>query len=534
MLRKNNIKSYLLVVGLAMAIFLPSTTFATIYNGLTPSGNTTETITVEKFHESASKLSNIHFGLVTPSPMIEKRKKNRVPQSILLAAKKDRDKLSIGSQRSSKGKYYGDKTANSSASSSYQITSNGNQTHTLTRQGVQMEPIPAEEVESLRNFIENIVGDADYMIALQDAQGILDAVVEGSVLGGFSGDMSSGVGSEFLPEDNDSLLNREAVGKSLTNKYDPLRELPSGSINDQGKAGGPGFTFKDFDESLNRILRNDGVSKVFGTGATAVGAGGRTLFATAAAGAAQITFSVALTGIGYAIGIYNSLPDIYTTDAEKYLAFIDKQSWTDKQKDAARKEFYKRKCKDTGTYCKEAGMPKPNENDDKETPIENDDKPAPNDFGNGGVPKRIELTKAQKDWWATVLTTGWIPEETNPGPEGGEAGGVQLSPEEHARLLQELMIMADIPWNPTSGQPVPDKDYRNYHVADNGTITMTDLTLAGQPLDDDDGSFGIKNQPKKLGGPKPVGGIDQDAPEGEPFHNPTGDRSNVPFPAPMK
>jgi hypothetical protein len=522
MVKINKTLPYEFIVVLAIAIFLPPTAFAALFDKVERIGDASGKINIYKFSESTRKLSNINFRLVTPSPIIEKRrKKNRVPQSILLAEKKGRDKFSIGLQRSSKGKYYDDKVANSSASSSYQITSNGKQTHTLTRQGVQMQSIPGEEVESIREFTEIVVGHSDYMIALQEAQGILDAVAEGSVLGEFSGDMNSGVGSEFLPEDNDSLLNRGAVGKKLTNKYDSFGSGPGGSIDNlratagvgKGKAG-------DF-----------GVKDALG-GVATIGA--------EVAGTSLLGLGFTVLGVGLFFDqVYHSLPDPNKSSGQNFLEWLEEYpGMTEDEKNETRYKFYENSCKNNNQYCKEYNAEKKKSEEVAEPVCIGNgcdtSRPAPEGVDSGGAPERIELTKAQKDWWATILTTGWVPEESNPGPGGGKAGGFQLSPKEHAQVFQQLMILAEVPWSPTSGQPIPDQDYRNYQVANDGTITITDLTLAGQPLDDDDGSFGVKKQPKRLGGPKPVGGIDQVAPEDEPSQNPTGNRSNVPFPAPMK
>lgn len=130
-----------------------------------------------------------------------------------------------------------------------------------------------------------------------------------------------------------------------------------------------------------------------------------------------------------------------------------------------------------------------------------------------GTPENISLTQSEKDWWATLLVTGMVPQITQPGPDGQNMTGFHLTPAQHAPLLQTIMIMAEIPWNPKSGQPSPDQDYSNYQVGKGGEITITDLNLAGQPVVEDEEGFGVEDSPPVSGGIKLIGGIDEDVPE---------------------
>jgi hypothetical protein len=120
------------------------------------------------------------------------------------------------------------------------------------------------------------------------------------------------------------------------------------------------------------------------------------------------------------------------------------------------------------------------------------------------------LTQRDRDYFTTVITTGFIPEETNPGPDGF-TGGIQLSAAEHAALLQLLFVIAGADWEPETGQPVPGKEYENYRVQGDGTIRFTDLELAGQPMPLGDGTFGIRTVGKRGPAPKGIGGggVDQ-------------------------
>ena len=56
---------------------------------------------------------------------------------------------------------------------------------------------------------------------------------------------------------------------------------------------------------------------------------------------------------------------------------------------------------------------------------------------------------------------------------------------------------------------MPGKEYENYHVEGDGTVKMTALTMAGQPVpvdDDGDGVFATET-PGTQGVPEPKGGV---------------------------
>lgn len=101
-------------------------------------------------------------------------------------------------------------------------------------------------------------------------------------------------------------------------------------------------------------------------------------------------------------------------------------------------------------------------------------------------------------------------------------GSVQLSAAEHAALIQGIMLLAQVPWSPLSGQPNPlGDDYPNYQVEPNGTILFTGLSLAGQPTLDDDGTFGTITVGKRGPAPKGIGGGGVDQGKGDGSSGPS-------------